>query len=84
MRRAVVVVIVLVLAAAGIAAGLALHPGQARCSCLAAQLLSPSPTSPSPPDTRSYERATHAFAPKAHLKPLLKGPPGFEPGTNEL
>jgi hypothetical protein len=58
MRRAVVVVIALVLAAAGIAAGVQLHSGQARCSCLAAQLLPPSSTGPSPPDTRSNELAT--------------------------
>jgi hypothetical protein len=58
MRRAVAVVIVLVLAAAGIAAGLQFHSDQARCSCLAAQLLSPSSTGVGPADTRSDEPAT--------------------------
>ena len=62
MRRAVVVVIALVLAAAGIAAGLSLRSGQARCSCLAAQLLSPSTTSPSPPDTRSLRTGAAGVA----------------------
>lgn len=55
MRRAVVVVIVLVFAAAGLAAGLQLHPDQTKCSCLTAQLLTPSSTSPSPADTPSYD-----------------------------